>query len=116
MLRWGAACRRRPNAIGMSAARLFGRRVQVATPQGGEVREASVAADVVWMLSVPLGRVAQDHVVRVEGRAIVERDAPAEGAGPLGQVVVRSALLRQAWDRIRRTDLVRVERLLDLLA
>ena len=51
------------------------RRVQEPTEQAREVGERVVPALVQGMLGIPLDRVAQDDVVRVERGTVVERDA-----------------------------------------
>src|SRR5258705_42559 len=85
--------------------------IEEAAPQTRPVLEGTRPALVERILGVPLGGVADDHVVGVEVGAIVELHAVAQGAGPDRRVGVGLALGGERRNGLGSTDLVAVQRL-----
>ena len=77
-------------------------RVEEPAQQAGPVVERAGAALVQRVLRVPLDRVADDDVVGVERRAVVERDAVTQRAGPGRESAFGRAFGRQRRHRVGR--------------
>src|ERR1700675_4940320 len=89
--------------------------VQEPTEQAREVGERIVATLVERVVHVPLDRVRQDDIVGIERRSVMEGDAVAQRAGPLGQFGIRLAFSGQCRDGGRPADCVAVKGLSHLL-
>src|SRR3954451_2391726 len=89
-------------------------RVEEAAPKALPIVEQTSATLVQRVLGIPLEGVAEDDIVRVKRRTVVELDAVTELAGPDLGVCACRALGREGRHGVRAV--VAIERLVALLA